>query len=420
MQAEKIKLNPGRKWLRIISLFISVVLVAGGALMAVSCASVGASAGGSRLEAIKASPNYKEGLFVNPIPSQEPPLFEVLVKWISGADHTTPTEPVPVVKRQRADFLTPPASGLRITWLGHSTSLIEIDGKRLLIDPIWSQRSSPVSFMGPKRFFDPPLPLEELPSIDGVLISHEHYDHLDKATIEHLATSKVPFIVPLGVGANLECWGVPGNQITELDWWQDVQLGNLTITATPTRHFSNRSVIMTDRNKTLWAGFAIQGPEHRVYYSGDTAMFDGFAEIGKRLGPFDASLIEVGAYNQLWADLHLGPEQAVQALEQVQGGLMIPVHWGTFELALHSWTEPVERLLAAAERQPFALAVPRPGEQVEPSKPPVVARWWPELPWQTVDQHPVVSSKLEAIGGVSVRSAQPLDEQTVSTPGAFQ
>ncbi len=149
---------------------------------------------------------------------------------------------------------------------------------------------------------------------------------------------------------------------------------------------------MADRNDTLWAGFAIQGPKHRVYYSGDTAMFEGFAEIGAKLGPFDASLIEVGAYHELWADLHLGPEQAVQAWQQVQGGLMIPMHWGTFDLALHSWTEPVERLLLAAKQAAVPLAIPRPGQSVEPSQPLPKERWWPDLPWQSAEEHPIVSS----------------------------
>jgi L-ascorbate metabolism protein UlaG (beta-lactamase superfamily) len=411
MQAGNKKPNPmpRREFLRVVPMSALAVLFAGDMLMSASCAAIGTAPNASRLDRIKASPNYKDGHFVNPIPAQEPPLLETIGKWISGAENTTPDQPIPVAKRTRHDFLTPPASGLRITWLGHSTSLVEIDGKRLLLDPIWSQRSSPVSFMGPERFFAPPLAFEELPSLNAVLISHDHYDHLDKATVVRLAAEKVPFIVPLGVGEHLECWDVPRSQIIELDWWQDTQIGNLTITATPARHFSNRSIIMTDRNKTLWAGFAMAGPKHRVYYSGDTAMFDGFAEIGKRLGPFDASLIEVGAYNQLWADFHLGPEQAVQALELVRGGLLIPVHWGTFELAMHSWVEPVERLMAAAERTPFPLAVPQPGERVEPASPPALARWWPEVPWQTAEEHPVVSSGLKMPIGLKLRAINPLD-----------
>ena len=151
---------------------------------------------------------------------------------------------------------------------------------------------------------------------------------------------------------------------------------------------------MADKDKTLWAGFALTGPDHRVYYSGDTSMFRGFKEIGEKLGPFDATLIEVGAYHQLWADVHLGPEQAVKGVQDARGGLMIPVHWATFDLAMHSWVEPAERLLVAAKAANVPLSIPKPGQSLEPSNPPPPGRWWPELPWQTVEEHPIVSSGL--------------------------
>jgi L-ascorbate metabolism protein UlaG (beta-lactamase superfamily) len=202
------------------------------------------------------------------------------------------------------------------------------------------------------------------------------------------------FVVPLGVGAHLESWGVSAKQIVELDWWAETAVGALTLTATPARHFSGRSMVMADRDATLWAGWAIRGPEHRVYYSGDTAMFPDFAEIGRRLGPFDASLIEVGAYDALWADVHLGPEQAIDAHRLVRGGVLIPVHWGTFDLALHPWTEPVERLLVAASRTRAQVAIPRPGQTVVPAAKFPVARWWPRVPWRTAEIAPVVSTGL--------------------------
>lgn len=411
MQAgnQKPNLLPRREVLRLVPAYALAFMLAGEMLMIASCARAGTALSVSTTKRIKASPNFKNGRFVNPTPSRQPKIFEMLRKWIAEKAQTTPKEPVPIEKRQRQDFQTPPASGLRITWLGHSSSLVEIDDKRLLLDPIWSERSSPVSFMGPKRFFAPPLALDELPPIDAVLISHDHYDHLDEATVRHLAKRKTPFIVPLGVGAHLESWDLPPGQIIELDWWDSFQLADLTITATPARHFSGRSLIMADRNKTLWAGFAICGPKHRLYYSGDTAMFDGLAEIGRRLGPFDASLIEAGAYDRLWADFHMGPEQALQALELVQGGLMIPMHWGTFELAMHSWTEPAERLMAAARRVGLSLAIPLPGQQVEPATPPILARWWPELPWQSAEEHPVVSSGLSQSMTPKVKAISQLD-----------
>lgn len=380
--------------------------------------SVGASAKGARLIRMQASPNYQEDRFVNPTPAKKPSFVKVLIERIKGNEHTTPTELVPVIKPAKSDFMTQPDSGLRVTWLGHSTSLVEIDGKRLLLDPVFSQRVSPFSFIGPKRFFAPPLSLEDLPPIDAVLISHDHFDHLDKTAIQRLAATPALFIVPLGIGAHLEDWGVPAERIIELDWWQSTQLGNISIHATPARHFSGRSLFMTDRDAKLWAGFAMLGPKHRVYYSGDTGMFKGFEEIGRKLGPFDVSLIEVGAYNRLWADMHLGPEQAVQALRQVRGGVMIPMHWGTFDLAMHSWTEPVERVLRAAQDTGVVVAVPRPGQSVEPSRQLPTARWWPDLPWQTSGEHPVVSSGLQLDRGVTTRALQRSGQQTYRPTGS--
>ena len=371
---------------------VILLLMAGGFLMANSCTTLGATIKGDRLERIQASPHYKDGIFVNDLAAQQPPLLKTLREWTRGSDHQRPDAPVPVITRYKGDFAEAPPSGLRITWLGHSTALIEIDGKRILTDPMWSQRSSPVSFAGPKRFFDPPLALADLPPVDVVLISHDHYDHLDKPTVQSLGATGTQFVMPLGVGAYLEAWGIAPNRITELDWWQTARLDDLRITATPARHFSGRSPIMTDRDATLWAGFALRGPRHRVYYSGDTGMFPDFTAIGDRLGPFNAVLVETGAYNRLWADLHLGPEQALEAVRMAKGSLMIPLHWGTFNLAMHGWTEPAERLLAAAPGYDFALAIPRPGQSIEPANPPAPVRWWPEIPWQTAREHPVVSS----------------------------
>lgn len=314
-----------------------------------------------------------------------------MVEWFRKDAQTVPLEPVPTRPRSAADFQSTPSTGLRITWLGHSTSLIEIDDRRFLVDPVWRKRASPFEWAGPRRFFEPPLALDDLPPLDAVLISHDHYDHLDRRAVQRLAPTGVTFVVPLRVGELLQRWGVPRDQIVELDWWETSSSGDVTITATPARHFSGRSAIMTDRNRSLWSGFAIVGPRHRVYYAGDTAMFDGFEEIGQSLGPFDATLIEIGAYNRLWADLHLGPEQAVQAFHQVGGGLLVPVHWATFDLAMHSWVEPVERLLVETERTGASVVVPMPGESIEPGAPPEAERWWPKLAWQTAEEHPVVS-----------------------------
>lgn len=352
---------------------------------------MGARARGTRMERMIGSPQFSNGVFQNSLPERTD-MWSASVKWMKGAPHREPSGPVPVESRRAADYEQAPASGLRVTWLGHSSMLVELEGRRVLFDPVFGERCSPSSFYGPRRFFAPPLPVSELPELDAVVISHDHYDHLDQVTIEGLRDRGVEFVTPLGVGAHLELWGVPPERITELDWWQETQLGELRLVSTPARHFSGRG--LRDRNATLWSSWALIGREQRVYFSGDTAMFPGFQEIGERLGPFDLTMIEVGAYDAAWADVHLGPEQAVAAHQALRGKLMVPVHWGTFNLALHAWTEPAERLLVAAEKAGVRVVTPKPGGFVEPARETELVRWWPAVPWQTAEQHPVISSGL--------------------------
>jgi L-ascorbate metabolism protein UlaG (beta-lactamase superfamily) len=266
---------------------------------------------------------------------------------------------------------------------------------RFLTDPIFSERAGPYSFLGPRRFAPPPLAVEELPLIDAVVISHDHYDHLDHRTIQKLAAARaVRFLVPLGVRAHLQYWGVPAERIVELDWWETFSLGGVTVTATPARHASGRMLL--DDDAKLWAGWAFAGPAHKVYYSGDTGLFPGLADIGERLGPFDLTMIEVGQYGKAWPDWHAGPEQAVEAHRMVRGKVMLPVHWGTFQLAYHGWTEPIERTLVAATEKGVTLIVPKLGESVEPAAPPTVERWWPEVPWVGAAQDPIVSGQMDS------------------------
>jgi L-ascorbate metabolism protein UlaG (beta-lactamase superfamily) len=346
------------------------------------------------LERVQRSPQWRDGRFVDLLPRNEPEFWTSVVRWLRGAPNTIPEVAPPVAAGIKAQLDVPPATGLRITWFGHSSLLVEIDAERVLLDPVWSERCSPLRFMGPARFHPAPVALADLPPLSAVVISHDHYDHLDYSTILQLNALHTRFIVPLGVGAHLEYWGVPASQIEELEWWQSVRVGNVELVATPARHFSGRSLMMADRDQTLWSGWAMLGPTHRVYYSGDTALFPTFQEIGDRLGPFDASLIEVGAYNQLWADVHLGPEQALQAHAMVRGGVLFPVHWGTFDLALHAWTEPMERVLVAAAARGVTVVAPKPGQSIEPAAPPPLERWWPQVPWESVDVAPVTSSGL--------------------------
>jgi L-ascorbate metabolism protein UlaG (beta-lactamase superfamily) len=311
----------------------------------------------------------------------------------STSQVATPSDPLPVVTGDRSRFAAAPASGLRVTWFGHSSLLVEIDGRRVLVDPVWGPRASPLTWAGPGRWYEPPIALGELPVPDAVVISHDHYDHLDHSTIDAIRGWDTTFIAPLGVGAHLEYWGVPASRIRELDWWDRTRVQSLEIVCTPARHASGRTLI--DQDATLWAGYALLGTTHRVYYSGDTGLFPAMRDIGDRLGPFDVTLIESGAYGSAWPDWHLGPEQAVAAHGMVHGRVMIPVHWGLFNLAYHGWTEPVERVLAAAELADATIVIPKPGESVEPTRSPPVVRWWPTLPWQTAAEAPIVATMME-------------------------
>lgn len=270
----------------------------------------------------------------------------------------------------------PPETGLRATWLGHSTVLIEIDGVTVLTDPVWGERASPATFAGPKRFQPVPVALDALPPLDAVLVSHDHYDHLCAPTIRALARRQVPFITSLGVGAHLEAWGVAPERITELDWWEQAELpgAELTVTATPSQHFSGRGP--RDRNRTLWSSFVVQGRRHAFFFSGDTGLTEEYQLIRERLGPFDLVMLEVGAYHPAWGDIHLGPDNALEALALLGGGPFLPIHWGTFNLALHAWDEPAETLLRLAPARGVDLVMPELGRAVEPARFERVEPWW--------------------------------------------
>ena len=342
------------------------------------------------MPAISSRRDPRSGRFLNTPPSRQPRLLEVLrALWRERGAVKRPSAPVPIVPRTAADFAPPPADGLRITWLGHSTSILEVDGLRVLVDPVWAERASPFGAIGPRRFHAPPLALDALPPLDAVLLSHDHYDHLDQRTVRHLAARGLPFITALGVGGHLRRWGVPAAQVQELDWWQELAIGGVRIVATPARHFSGRAWHFRDRDRQLWCGFALVGRTRRVYYAGDTSYFGGFAEVAERLGPFDATLIEVGAYSQAWPDVHIGPELAARAVREARGGVFVPVHWGTFDLAFHGWTEPIERSIVAADAEGVPVTVLRPGAQWQPRDGAAVDRWWPPLPWRTAADYPL-------------------------------
>jgi L-ascorbate metabolism protein UlaG (beta-lactamase superfamily) len=335
------------------------------------------------LERIKASPLWTGDRFQNahPImPGLRDPnaAMPTISEFLCGGERRVPRGPLPALNPLDT-WTKPPASGLRATWLGHSTLLIEIDGLRVLTDPVWGQRASPSQFAGPKRFQPAPVPLRAMPPIDLVLVSHDHYDHLDYPTIRELAKRDVPFVTSLGVGAHLEAWGVRPERITELDWWESHRLPNseLTITAAPSQHFSGRG--MKDRNTTLWSSLVIRSPQHTVFFSGDTGLTSEYQTIRDRFGPFDLVMLEVGAFHPAWGDIHLGPKNALEALALLGGGPFLPVHWGTFSLAMHAWDQPAETLLELAPKTDAHLVMPRLGEAIEPVHAETVTPWWRDV-----------------------------------------
>jgi L-ascorbate metabolism protein UlaG (beta-lactamase superfamily) len=338
-------------------------------------AALGASPSGARAARLRQSPHYRDGAFHNSTPTrtlQPNESARTMRDFVTGRAERHLTGAIPVITPSHAAV-----DGLHLTWYGHATVLIEIEGRRVLLDPLWSDRGSPTPGIGPKRLHAMPMALADLPTLDAIAISHDHYDHLDMPTIRALTrTQDAPFVVPLGVGAHLERWGVPQTRIIELDWNDTADIAGLTLTATEARHFSGR---LLRRNATLWSSWVIAGEGHRVFYTGDSGHFSGYTTIGERYGPFDATLMQVGAYNDAWPDIHMLPEQAVQAHLSLGGELLIPVHWGTFNLAPHPWAEPVDRLWAEAKARDVHLVVPRPGESVNVSAPPALEPWWQTL-----------------------------------------
>ncbi|TPH18139.1 MBL fold metallo-hydrolase [Litorilituus lipolyticus] len=359
-----------------------VIITAIGVSMFFNWQELGQSPSGNDLTKIQSSKNYDltQGRFINQEESNTPRKgsglsYKLIKEWLTKGTERTPKKSLPQVTPQIELFLAQNEE-LNVIWFGHSSFLINMDGNIILVDPVFSEAASPIKSMI-KRFQPPALSLEELPKVDYILISHDHYDHLDMESIKFFANKPVTFVTPLGVGSHLKKWGVNENNIVERDWWQDFTIGDFSFTATPAHHFSGRKGI--DANKTLWASWVLKSAHHSVYFSGDSGYGSHFKEIGQRLGPFDVAFIESGQYNENWQDVHMLPQESVKAFKDLKAEKYFPIHWGMFELALHTWYEPIEQLYHYSQQENFELIAPKLGEIINTSKPTDHALWWHDV-----------------------------------------
>jgi L-ascorbate metabolism protein UlaG (beta-lactamase superfamily) len=329
---------------------------------------------GERLERMQASPEFIDGRFQNTPPQKTAGALWETWRLYRQGQIREPQFRIPVIPLLPATLRAPASAGLRAIWFGHSSVLVEIEGVRIMTDPVLSDVVSPVP-IGPKRMHAPPISLADLTAIDAVLISHDHYDHLDMETIQHLAKQGTQFYVGLGIGAHLERWKVAAAQIHEMDWWESLAIKNVQINCTPARHYSGRK---SQDNSTLWASWVVKGPQRSFYYSGDTGYAEHFRAISERLGATELNLIKIGAYGTppSWLDIHMDPESAVRANRDLGGGLLLPVHWATFNLSYHAWDEPILRTLRAAAEQQASVVTPRIGEVVEVGQPFSNVEWY--------------------------------------------
>jgi L-ascorbate metabolism protein UlaG (beta-lactamase superfamily) len=362
---------------------IPVLAVAATASAALVSPLAGAARGvrrsmGSRPATDYDSPQFRDGAFHNRLPMSliEPgSTGSMAAEWARRGDAGRPKGEVPLVVPE----LPRRASDLAATWLGHATVLLEVGGHWVLTDPVWSDRVSPSASVGPRRNHPVPMALTDLPPLSAILISHDHYDHLDTATIDALVELQdAPIVAPLGISAHLRRWGVPENRIVELDWGRSHRVGDLTLTCTEARHFSGRGFV---RNTTLWSSWVAAAGDRSVFFGGDTGYTPAFTEIGRDHGPFDLTVLPIGAYDRRWRDVHMDPAEAVQCHLDVQGepadgadgsgvtGVLLPIHWATFDLAFHRWAAPADWLREEAAARGVAVAMPRPGERfaIDPS-----------------------------------------------------
>lgn len=311
------------------------------------------------------SPNWKGSSFKNlshtTLTIDPKKMPGIIKEQLFNRQARMPPKPIPI-----EDFsaIHTKSEQPRFVWFGHSALLLQLDGKNILIDPMLGPDASPVGPVRTKRFSSNSLEIiDKLPPIDAILLTHDHYDHLDYDSIQKLKDKVDTYYVALGISRHLERWEIPQAQITELDWWEDFQIGDTKVTFTPSRHFSGRG--LTDRAKCLWGGWVFQTDKHRIYWSGDGGYDSHYKTIGEKFGPFDWAFMECGQYNENWHQIHNHPEEAVQGGVDAGAKVLIPVHWGGFALAMHSWKEPVERFVAETERIGVEVCIPKIGEVVE-------------------------------------------------------
>lgn len=297
--------------------------------------------------------------------------FSTIWEWLKGGENTVPKSKMPEDQVDIAKFMED-SGGLKFIWLGHSSLLVNFEGKIILIDPIFSSAASPVSFIA-KRFQDPVIQLTDLPQVDFILISHDHYDHLDMDTVKFFKEKNVTFVAPLGVGSHLQGWGIQPDKIIEKDWMQSFSAKGIEFIATPSQHFSGRG--LSEGNKTLWASWVVQSDEHKIYFSGDSGYDVHFKEIGEKLGPFDIAFMENGQYDDRWQAAHMVPEQVAKAYQELKAEKVFPIHWGMFPLAMHPWNEPPTRLLKAVDNQDDVV-IPKIGLVYDLNQMPKSEVWW--------------------------------------------
>lgn len=330
----------------------------------------------SHLNATLSKYHQKDGKYRNPARMRKGGLLKSLgiaLRFLFAKPaNTVPSKPLPVHALSAEQLFE--AEDNSLFRLGHSTLLLKLGGQFWLTDPVFSERASPVQWAGPQRFHAPPITIADLPPIHGVILSHDHYDHLDKTAVLALAERTTHFVAPLGVGDTLVSWGIPASKVHQLDWWQSKHLDGVKLVATPAQHFSGRS--MFDGNSTLWSSWVIETAHTRIFFSGDSGYFKGFKEIGDIYGPFDLTMIETGAYDPQWPDVHMQPEESLQAHVDLRGKVLLPIHNGTFDLALHAWHEPFERIVALARERALPIATPAIGKALSLTAPEAAEHWW--------------------------------------------